>query len=469
MPVRRSLALYGSSVAAVGMLVFVVLISGLGANGARDDQDRNLGAIADAAAAALQRGEVSPAAARPLVVVDLSVSTEPFLLVLAADGTVRYASGLIAGAPPRIPAAVVVEANEQGRSVATIAAAGSATREGQPPELRVVARKWDGGIVVAGQSTAFPINQLAGFRVFLVIAAIVTLVAVAIMSWLVAGRAVRPLVRLAETTGAIGTTGDLSRRLAPSKSRDEVGRLTTSFNAMLERLQSSQADLAAALAAQQRFVADASHELRTPLSTIRTNAEFLRERPDAAADDRAAAIADVVSEAQRMSGLVDGLLVLARADAGVAVQRRPVDLRAVATEEARRFLPPGRSRDETQAVQVSAHGAALVSGDPDALGRSIRILLDNAFRHGKPPVGIVIAQEDRRVRLEVRDAGPGLPNGSEERIFERFYRADPARSGEGTGLGLSIARAIIEAHGGTVRATNADGGGTAVTIDLPAL
>lgn len=469
MPVRRSLALYGSSVAAAGMIVFIILISGLGANGVRDDQDRNLTAIADAAATALQRGEVTPAAARPLVVIDLANSTEPFLLVLTADGTVRYASGLIAGAPPRIPAAVVVEANEQGRSVATIAAAGSATREGQPPELRVVARKWDGGIVVAGQSTLFPTNQLAGFRVFLVIAAIVTLIAVAIVSWLVAGRAVRPLVRLAETTGAIGTTGDLSRRLAPSRSRDEVGRLTTSFNAMLERLQASQADLAAALAAQQRFVADASHELRTPLTTIRTNAEFLRERPDASAQDRAAALADVVAEAQRMSGLVDGLLVLARADAGVAVQKRPLDLRAVAADEARRVRPRGRTLDETQDVQVTAHGAALVSGDPDALGRAVRILLDNAFRHGKPPVGIAITQEDRRVRLVVSDAGPGLPKGSEERIFERFYRADPARSGEGTGLGLSIARAIVAAHGGTVRAANANGGGAAVTIDLPAL
>ena len=460
MPVRRSLALYGTGVAAAGMIVFIVLLSGLGANGLREDQDRNLAALADTAAGALQRGDASPTTARPLVVVDLSVSTDPFLMVLAADGTVRYSSGLIAGTPPRIPAAVVVEANEQGRSVATVG------------DLRVVARKWssasENGIVVAGQSTAFPINQLAGLRAFLIISAIVTLIAVAIVSWLVAGRAVRPLVTLAQTTGAIGTTGDLSKRLAPSKSRDEVGRLTTSFNAMLERLQSAQAGLAAALAAQQRFVADASHELRTPLSTIRTNAEFLRERPDATPEDRAAAIGDVVAEAERMSGLVDGLLVLARADAGVAVQRRPVDLRALAVEEARRIRPPGRTA-EAEAVQVTERGAALVSGDPDALGRSIRILLDNAFRHGKPPVAIAVTRQDGRVRVEVRDAGPGLPKGSEDRIFERFYRADPARSGEGTGLGLSIARAIVEAHGGTIRAENADGGGAAVTIELPAL
>jgi signal transduction histidine kinase len=302
-----------------------------------------------------------------------------------------------------------------------------------------------------------------------VIAAIVTLIVVAIMSWLVAGRAVRPLVTLAKATEAIGATGDLSQRIALGRSRDEVGRLSTSFNAMLERLQAAQAELAAALAAQQRFVADASHELRTPLSTIRTNAEFLRERPDAAADDRAAAIADVVSEAERMSRLVDGLLVLARADAGVAVERRPVDLRAVATEEARRFLPPGRAREETRSVQVTAHAAALVSGDPETLGRAVRILLDNAFRHGSPPVGITVTNRDGRIRLEVRDSGRGFPPGSEERAFDRFYRADPARSGEGTGLGLSIARAIVETHGGSLRATSADGGGAAVTIELPAL
>jgi signal transduction histidine kinase len=471
-PLRRQLALYGTTVAAAGMVVFILLLSGLGANGVRDDQDRTLNAMADAAAMALQRGDVTPNAARSLIVTDLATSMEPFVMVLTTEGSVRYTSGVLGGVSPRIPAAVVVEANEQGHSVATISAPGAAGT-GADAGLRVVARKWksasDSGIVVAGQSTAFPTNQLAGLRTFLVIAAIVTLIVVAIVSWLVAGRAVRPLVTLARTTEAIGATGDLSRRLELSRSRDEVGRLTTSFNTMIERLQSSQSDLGAALAAQQRFVADASHELRTPLSTIRTNAEFLRERPDAAAVDRTAAIGDIVSEAERMSKLVEGLLVLARADAGIAIERRPVDLRAIASEEARRVRPPGRVRDGAETVHVTAEGSALVSGDPDAIGRVIRSLLDNAFRHGKPPVGITVAKRDGSVSLEVRDAGPGLPKGSEERIFERFYRADRSRTGEGTGLGLAIARAIVQAHGGTIRVASADGGGTAVTMELPAL
>lgn len=472
MPLRRQLALYGTTVAAAGMLVFILLLSGLGANGVRDDQDRNLSAMADAGATALQRGDATLNVPRPLIVTDLATSMEPFVMVLTPEGSVRYTSGVLGGAPPRVPAAVLVEANEQGHSVATISAPGTAG--GADAGLRVVARKWtsatDNGIVVAGQSTAFPTNQLAGLRTFLVIAAIVTLIVVAIVSWLVAGRAVRPLVTLARTTEAIGATGDLSRRLELSRNRDEVGRLTTSFNKMLERLQSSQADLGAALAAQQRFVADASHELRTPLSTIRTNAEFLREKPDAAAIDRTGATGDIVTEAERMSRLVDGLLVLARADAGIAIERRPVDLRAVAMDEARRVRPPGRVREETETVRVTADGSALVSGDAEALGRVIRSLLDNAFRHGKPPVGITVAKRDGAVSLEVRDAGRGLPQGSEERIFDRFYRADPSRTGEGTGLGLAIARAIIQAHGGTIRAASGEGGGgTVVTIELPAL
>ncbi len=473
MPIRRRLAFFGTFVAAIGMFLFIVVLTALAANGVRGDQDKALAALADATAAALQRGDAAPAGTRPLVVVDLGATTDPFVLVLAADGTVRYASGLLNGAPPRIPAAVFIEANEQGTSTATIAAAGVAPRtDAEPPGLRIVARKWSNpngsGIVVAGQSTAFPVNQLAGLRAFLVIAAIVTLVVVAIVSWLVAGRAVRPLVTLAETTEAIGATGDLSKRLALGTSRDEVGRLTTSFNAMIERLQSSQAELAAALAAQQRFVADASHELRTPLSTIRTNAEFLGARPDAAAVDRDAAIADLVTEAERMSKLVDGLLVLARADAGVAFERRPVDVRAVATEEARRVRPAGRGSGASE-VTVTSDGAALVSADPDALGRAIRVLLENAFRHGLPPVALTIVRAGGLIRLEVRDGGPGLPVGSEERVFERFYRADPARSGEGTGLGLPIARAIAEAHGGTLRAATPDGGGTVMVMELPVL
>src|SRR5882672_8303711 len=168
MPLRRRLALYGTGVAAAGMFLFIALLSGLGANGVRDDQDRSLTATARAAAAELERGAAAPNAYRPLVTTDLAAGTEPFLLVLASDGTVRYTSAQLGGAPPRIPAAVIVEANQQGRSVATVALPVLPKPEGEQPALRVVAVKWssgtDGGIVVAGQSTAFVTNQIGGFR-----------------------------------------------------------------------------------------------------------------------------------------------------------------------------------------------------------------------------------------------------------------------------------------------------------------
>ena len=129
--------------------------------------------------------------------------------------------------------------------------------------------------------------------------------------------------------------------------------------------------------------------------------------------------------------------------------------------------PPGRVREDAETVRVTADGSALVSGDAEALGRVVRSLLDNAFRHGKPPVGITIGRRDGRIQLEVSDAGPGFPTGTEERIFERFYRADPARTGEGTGLGLSISYGIIQRHGGSITVSSKVGSGTTFTVRIP--
>jgi signal transduction histidine kinase len=163
-----------------------------------------------------------------------------------------------------------------------------------------------------------------------------------------------------------------------------------------------------------------------------------------------------------MTRLVDGLLVLARADAGAPLERRPVDIAGIATEVARQ----ARRRDRE--VRPQTAGAVVVDGDLDALTRLVWILVDNALRHGGGPVTIRVDRAGDRVSLAVRDEGPGFPPGSTERVFERFRRADPARSGEGTGLGLAIARSIAEAHGATIRAENAPEGGAVITVELPA-
>lgn len=461
MRIRVRLALYGAGVVAVAMVALGTLLSVLAGRGAPGEQDLRLADLVDqgvGALAAAPAHHLVPTV--PPVLTDLGESTDAFLIVLTEDGTVLYTTAQLDGTAPRIPAAVVVEAVETGESVATI-------RPADQVELRVHARPWNrpdvgaAGIVVAGQSTRVTEQQLAGLRVVIWTTTAITLIAALVVSWLVSGRALRPLRRLAETTDEIGRTGDLSRRLAPVRARDEVGVLTTSFNQMLEGLESAQARLAAALEAQRRFVADASHELRSPLTTIRNNAGFLQERPDVTDADRGEAIGDIAAEADRMARLVDDLLTLARADAGQPLDRRPVDLAPLLQDVGR------KASHLAGPVQLDVAGPALVMGDADALTRLAWILLENAAGHGDGVIAVHLAAADGWAEVKVTDQGPGIPAEDLDRVFDRFYRADPARRRHGVGLGLAIARTIVDAHEGTIAAANRPEGGATITARLP--
>ncbi len=464
MRIRRRLVLYGIGVATLGMIIFAVLLAGALARGVDDEQAALLDDLATITAAAAEGVDPATLAGRePLTRADLATSTEPFTLILDAAGAVRYATAALDGAPPSIPAAVIVEALRTGRSSATIDLGPGLT-------ALVAARTWtrggETGVAVAGRSTAFIEAQITGLRAFLVIAAVIAIIAVAIVTFLVVGRALRPLRTLAVTADEIARTGDLSRRLPPVRTRDEVGALTASFNGMLERVEGAQAALEGALAAQRRFVADASHELRTPLTSIRANAGFLRDRPDASPIDRSDAVVDIEAEAERLSRLVDDLLLLARSDpgtgAGALRERRPMDLAVVASNVAR---VAGRTERPVRAVDS---GAAIVEGDPDALTRLVWILVDNGLRHGAGALTVTIGAADGRVTLTVDDEGLGIPVGEEMAIFERFHRADQARSGPGAGLGLAIGRAIVLDHGGQIEAATRPEGGARITVTLPA-
>jgi signal transduction histidine kinase len=459
--IRRRLVLYAAGVATAGMALFAVLLTSLLGRGVLDDQDRLLARLAaDTAVAVEELGSEGLGSARPLVLLDLATTEEPFVAVYDEDGTPIYSTARLGGTIPRMPAAVVVEALDTGTSAATI-------RPGGDLELRIHARSWtrgtERGIVVAGRTMAFTAGQLAGLRFFLWFATIVTIVAVVVVSWLVIGRALRPLRTLTGTADEIGRTGDLGRRLPAVATRDEVGTLTASFNGMLDRLAATRAQLEDSLAAQRRFVADASHELRTPLTTIRTNAEFLRERPDAAPDDRAAALDDVAAESERLSRLVDGLLTLARADAGGRPATEVVDLEPIVGDVARKAGRRGR------AIAFAADGKAILDGDRESLTRLVWILVDNALRHGAGDLDLSLVARDGRATLTVDDRGPGIADGDEERIFERFYRGDRTRGGDGVGLGLAIARSIVDGHRGTIRAERRPEGGARIVVELPLL
>jgi len=292
--------------------------------------------------------------------------------------------------------------------------------------------------------------------VFLVISAIAGLVAGLIAIWVVAGRALAPLKRVAVTADEIGRTRDFARRLPMNGSRDEVGLLASSFNGMLGQLQD-------AFESQRQFVSDASHELRTPLTTIQGNAGLLASR-SVAEEIRRAAAEDVVKEGARMARLVDRLLTLAGADSGLGLTLAPLELKLLVEEVCRQAA----AQHGAQKVSVDAADVR-VDGDDDALRQLLWILLDNAFRFATSAVEVSLSSEDGWARLLVADDGPGVPPEHRERIFERFYRVDSSRAGSHSGLGLSIARWIVAQHGGRIIAGEAKLGGAAFLVDLPLL
>jgi signal transduction histidine kinase len=316
-------------------------------------------------------------------------------------------------------------------------------------DVRVLVRAGAGGAYqVTGEHLGDLERPAGALLTYLLVTAVVTMLAGVATIWLVAGRALRPLRTMAAVAEEVGWTRDLRRRLPAVRPRDEVGRLTEAFNAMLSRLEGAQES-------QRRFVADASHELRTPLTSIRSNAGLLQREPPPEAVDAREAVVDIVAESERMGRLVEGLLTLARADAGQQLRRAPVDLARLAEPVARR------------AGLTASLEEAPVLGDADALTQLAWILADNARRHGggqgtlwvrrRQPAGAV---------LVVGDRGPGIPAGEEERIFERFYQPDASRSNGGTGLGLAIARWIVGQHGGRIWAGNDPSGGAVFMVEL---
>lgn len=457
MKIRWRLTWYGIGFTALSLAGFIVVINLLVVGSAQQDQDELLSQIADEAAESLSEVASNQLTQSVLPAVpDASTSDQPFFTVYDEGGTVYYSTGTVAGEPLDLPAAVVVEALEDGASSANVSG------------VRVQVRRWESpsagvGVVAASQSEEVIAQQLVGLRWFLVIFGVIALLAAAIGAWLMAGRALRPLKLLAATTDDIGTTGDLSRRLPAVKHTDEVGTLTDSFNAMLDGIEAARRDRDLIIDAQKRFVADASHELRSPLTSIRANAGFLVERPDASTKDRTDAMRDISKEADRMSDLIDDLLTLARADLrrDDASDFASVDIAAVARSVER------RARNLPIALTVDAPESLVVSGNASDLAELLWILVDNAGRHGATTAKMTVRTSGAGTAVTVEDDGPGIPRGETEHIFDRFHRADPARSGPGYGLGLAIARSIVERHGGTIVALESDERGATFMVDLP--
>jgi two-component system OmpR family sensor kinase len=334
-----------------------------------------------------------------------------------------------------------------------------------------------GGYVVVGtdlNDVARTAGRLVGVEI--VVGSIV-LVLVAGLGVAIVRASLRPLVNIEHTAEAIAA-GDLSRRVPDADPRTEVGRLGNALNGMLSQIETafraqseSEATARESEGRMRRFVADASHELRTPLSVIRGFAEYYRQRDDVPPDELDRLIGRVEDEAARMGVLVDDLLLLARLDQQRPLARLPVDLLALAADSVQAARVVDGEREIT--LSVRSGSAFIVTGDEVHLRQVIGNLVNNALRHtpAGTPVEVVMRSgmlgDSPAAVLEVVDSGPGMPAEQAERVFERFYRADPARSRGGTGLGLAIVAGLVEAHGGSVSVDTAPDQGATFRVLLP--
>jgi two-component system OmpR family sensor kinase len=282
----------------------------------------------------------------------------------------------------------------------------------------------------------------------------------------------RPLEQMAKTADEIAA-GDLSRRVEPAENRTEIGRLGLALNAMLARIEEAMTARDASLRALEasesklrRFVADASHELRTPLAAVRAYAELFTRGAAARPDDLERSMRGIGRESERMSVLVDDLLLLAHLDEGRPLGFEPVALDEVVAEalETERTLEPGRPLEESIAP-------CTVPGDRDRLRQVVDNLISNVRSHtpADAALKVALAAENGTAVLTIADSGPGMDADHLDHVFERFYRADPsrARASGGSGLGLAIVAAVVEAHGGRVDADSSPGEGTTFRVELP--
>jgi len=365
------------------------------------------------------------------------------------SGNPVYGSEAYALAPPQLP--LQLPGSGGSSSTAVIFDATSGGSSGLP--YRVLAAPLSvGGTQIGTVVVAIPLDDLHDTlgRLVLIeaLASLGVLAALGALAWWVVRRGLQPLDQMAATAGAIAG-GDLSRRVEASDDRTEVGQLGNALNTMLSAIEEAFADRAASEERLRLFLADASHELRTPLTSIRGYAELFdrgaRDRPE----DLATSMRHIREEANRMSVLVDDLLLLARLDRQRPLAMEPVDVGAIvaAAVDAARVSDPGRR------IDLQASGPVPVVGDALRLRQVADNLMTNALQHtpAGSPVAVRVGIEGGSALFEVRDHGPGVAPEEQAKIFEPFHRSDPtrARTTGGAGLGLTIVSAIANAHGGT--------------------
>jgi heavy metal sensor kinase len=364
-------------------------------------------------------------------------------------------SGRVSVAPRTAPALRLAE-----RPV-SVGAPRTVELEAEGPLYRVLAaHSRAGGLTLElGISLAETEATLAAFD-RLVAGGVVVFLAIALVGGMFLSRqALRPVGESIRAAWRLDPE-DLSARLPLTGAGDELDQLASAFNRLLERLAAYHAQII-------RFTADASHELRSPLGAMRAAIEVALQQPRESEEYRST-LASLGEQCERLTSLINGLLLLARADAGeVAIGREPVDVASIATEVVEMFEPVADERGVRLVAEST--GPATIAGDPSRIRQLITNLVDNAIRFTEPggSVTLRVEADANWATLRVTDTGIGIPAEHLPNIFERFYQVDAARASGGCGLGLSICRWIVKAHSGYINIRSAPGAGTAFTVTLP--
>lgn len=318
-------------------------------------------------------------------------------------------------------------------------------------------------IILASQPLEAVEDELESLREILYLATPAVLLVAGLGGWFLARQGLAPVGAMARRARQLGA-GSLDRQLPVANPRDELGQLATSFNELLARLD-------AAFDEQRRFMADASHELRTPLSVMSTAAGVTLKKAHREEEEYREALQMMAEQTRRLSRIVQDMFILARADAGhYPLQNRALYLNDLLDEVARAGGMLASDKDVT--VELTNLPEAAFHGDEDLLRQMVMNLMDNAVKF-TPARGVVRLSLTRRANeylLSVSDTGPGIPEAARDHVFERFYRADKARSRSedgGAGLGLAIARWIAQAHDGDLELADSDGTGATFVIRLP--
>ncbi|MGH2555990.1 MAG: sensor histidine kinase [Actinomycetota bacterium] len=325
------------------------------------------------------------------------------------------------------------------------------------------------GYVLVARSPQTIYTALNRLRSFLFPGTLIALVLAGLAGWILAWRAMRPLERLALAAGQVAATQDHTQRVGFTGPANEVGRLATAIDAMLAALEDAHRQVKAVNESQRRFLAEVSHELRTPLTIMLSSLDVLERVGDSDPGFRVESLRDLRAEAERMTRMVNQLLMMA--PSSDEVSRAPVLIADVVIDACRQSAAANGNSVIVSWDGIGPLGHAVVEGTSDRLKQLFLILLDNAVKY--TPAGgrvdVSGAVDGRTVTVMVDDTGIGIPREDQPRVFDRFFRSRNAQFREGSGLGLAIARHISEQHGGGIQIDSEPGEGSRFTVTLPRL